>query len=102
MEMDIDYYSLVNPFYHAVSIPSEPGYNMYSYSLNLISLDPMGSTNYGKLTNASMRVSPSQAAINGIAGNLASQPAQAYDFFVLAVNHNIIRISGGTLGFPVL
>lgn len=106
MEMDIDYYSLVNPFYHAVAIPDDPGYNMYSYSLNLVSLDPMGSTNYGKLTNASFRVSPSQDAVDGILGNLnggaGATGAQSYDFFVLALNHNVIRISGGTLGFPVL
>jgi hypothetical protein len=103
MEMDIDYFSLINPYYHAVSIPSEPGYNMYSYSLNLTSLDPMGSTNYGKLTNASFRVMPSQVAIDAIDGSLSEDiPAQSFDFFVVALNHNIIRVSGGTLGFPIL
>lgn len=105
-EMDIDYYSLVNPFYHAVSIPTEPGYNMYSYSLNLTNLDPMGSTNYGKLTNATLRFFPSQAAIDGVNNNLPPSPdnigAQSYEVFCIALNNNVGRISGGVFGFPIL
>ena len=46
--MGSDYYSLVNPWYHAPVIPLETGYHMYSYSLDFFCLDPMGSTNYGK------------------------------------------------------
>jgi hypothetical protein len=61
--MGSDYFSLVNPYYHAPSIPYETGYHMYSYSLDFICLDPMGSTNYGKLTNVSIYPEASPAAL---------------------------------------
>ena len=90
--MGSDYYSLVNPYYSAVSIPTVTGYHSYSYSLDFNALDPMGSTNFGKLTNVSIIPVPSSAANN----------ANEYEFLCTAVNNNIIRVSGGALGFPVL
>jgi hypothetical protein len=128
---------------------------MYSYSLDFFNLDPMGSTNYGKLTNVSLYINPSQAAVDAAsaatllvpqAGQFAAafaNPAafdptvycingfafrsacasnaaatigtqvtvynyaiycaqQSFEFVVTAVNNNIVRISGGALGFPVL
>lgn len=103
-EMGSDYFSLVQPFYGAPVVPLETGYHMYSYSLDFISLDPMGSTNYGKLTNVSLRPklsanAGSGAAIEPTTGNPVEQKFQ---FIVTAVNNNIIRVSGGALGFPVL
>jgi len=127
--MGSDYFSLVQPWYHApanaaaegyVGVGNGTGYHMYSYSLEFICLDPMGSTNYGKLTNVSMCITLSaraqQALVAGngsaagslpgtvfIAGGITtSYPAQVYRFLVTAVNNNIIRVSGGALGFPVL
>jgi len=105
-QMGSDYFSLVNPWYSAPVIPTSPGYHMYSYSLDFICLDPMGSTNYGKLTNVSIVPESSNAAYTaatgaGAAGTGASF-AQTYEFIITAVNNNIIRISGGALGFPVL
>lgn len=104
--MGSDYFSLVNPYYHAPVIPLETGYHMYSYSLDFICLDPMGSTNYGKLTNVSINPEPSQAAKDAGAGPVDAQAGvpvkQTYEFVVTAVNNNIIRVSGGALGFPVL
>ena len=110
--MGSDYYSLVEPYYAAPVIPVIPGYHMYSYSLDFIGLDPMGSTNYGKLTNVSIIPTASVEARaqsepkNIVAGALGItgvyQRAQTYQFIVTAVNNNIIRISGGALGFPVL
>lgn len=88
--MGSDYFHLVNPYYHAQSIPTEVGLHSYSYSLDLCALDPMGSTNYGKLTNVSIR------PVTGPAIPTTSE------FVVTAVNNNIIRVSGGALGFPVL
>lgn len=98
-QMGSDYFSLVNPFFHAPVVPSESGYHMYSYSLDFICLDPMGSTNYGKLTNVSIVPEASQAAItaangNGGAGSGADY-AQTFEFIVTGVNNNIIRVSGG-------
>jgi len=103
--MGSDYFSLVNPFFHAPVIPKETGLHSYSYSLDFMQLDPMGSTNYGKLTNVSILPEPSETAKSASAGTLqeaGADVAQKYEFIVTAVNNNIIRISGGALGFPVL
>jgi hypothetical protein len=134
--MGSDFYSLVEPYYKAPRIPDLTGYHMYSYSLDFFNLDPMGSTNYGKLTNVSLYINPSLAAVtaatqvsfpNFAAGTKLtslsqicvgghSYPSnctgldavvyycqqQTFEFVVTAVNNNIVRISGGALGFPVL
>lgn len=105
-QMGSDYFSLVQPYYHAPVIPLTSGLHMYSYALDFISLDPMGSTNYGKLTNVSILPEPSTAAQTGSAGTGAPGSGlnyqQIYDFIVTEINYNIIRISGGALGFPIL
>lgn len=105
-QMGSDYFSLVNPWFHAPVVPTETGYHMYSYSLDFICLDPMGSTNFGKLTNVSIVPEASQAAITAANGkdkdNSGANFAQNYEFVITAVNNNVIRISGGALGFPVL
>jgi hypothetical protein len=101
--MGSDYYSLVNPYYHAPNIPVRIGYHTYSYSLDFICLDPMGSTNYGKLTNVSINPTAADAAVTAAGGGEDPETTgQTYKFIVTAVNNNIIRISGGALGFPVL
>ena len=103
--MGSDYFSLINPFYHAPTIPSFIGYHLYSYSLHFYDLDPMGSTNYGKLTNVSIVPQASPAAVSaagGSGGFPGSDYAQSFEFVIVAVNNNIVRISGGALGFPVL
>jgi hypothetical protein len=109
--MGSDYFSLVNPWFHSPVIPLETGYHSYSYSLDYCNIDPMGSTNYGKLTNVSIVPFSSAAqnnswypTSNGSYAVNASVSAVAtkYDFITTCVNNNIIRISGGALGFPVL
>lgn len=110
--MGSDYYSLVQPWYHAPVIPTETGYHMYSYSLDFICLDPKGSTNYGKLTNVSIGPTASAGAQTGAAGTGAQSVngqdgsgadfPQTYRFITTVVNNNISRISGGAFGFPVL
>lgn len=111
--MGSDYFSLVNPWFHSPVIPLETGYHSYSYSLDYSNIDPMGSTNYGKLTNVSIVPFSSAAQNNSWYFNAASAPSTAgvanvnavstkYDFITTCVNNNIIRISGGALGFPVL
>lgn len=112
--MGSDYFSLIQPWYTAVSIPLETGYHMYSYSLDLLSSNPLGSTNYGKLTNVSLLFAASTDAIIAAASNDGTLVApsakapdgagitQTYQAVVLALNKNIIRIAGGALGFPVL
>jgi hypothetical protein len=109
--MGSDYFSLVNPWYHSPVIPLETGYHSYSYSLDYSNIDPMGSTNYGKLTNVS--IVPFSSAAQNNSSYISSQGSLAqnasviaiptkYDFITTCVNNNIIRISGGALGFPVL
>lgn len=113
--MGSDYFSLVNPWYNAVSIPLETGYHMYSYSLDMMSVNPMGSTNYGKLTNVSLQLAPSPAAqtAGSVTTGTISSPnqngvdeglgvPQVFELVCVAVNNNIIRVAGGALGFPVL
>ena len=60
--MGSDYFSLVCPYYTAPTIPDITGFHLYSYSLDFICLDPLGSTNYGKLTNISLRLTASADA----------------------------------------
>ena len=116
-ELSNDYFSMIQPFNHATnSSANAPGYHMYSYSLDALSLDPMGSTNYGKITNVSLVLYLSklaQQAVNasstnrvdigyGAASGMGLEIGQKYQFICSAVNNNIVRVSGGALGFPVL
>jgi len=168
--MTTDYYSEVQPYYHAPAIPNnsslaatwcQEGLHMYSYSLDFICLDPLGSTNYGKLTNVQINAETEgnlgvcgvgnvklSASFDGVVGqgnavlqdnnhlfnmshasmvetlymtgncnqsNIGSSSNNLiggdlsgafcevpYQLMLTAVNNNIIRISGGALGFPVL
>ena len=112
--MGADYFSLMAPWYTTVSIPLETGYHVYNYGLDMMSLNPNGSTNYGKLTNVSIRTTPSVAAQTSAASTgtlitpntaLVAQGAglqQIFEFLLVAINTNIVRIAGGALGFPVL
>ena len=79
-----------------MTIPSETGYHMYSYALNLLDINASGSTNYGKLTNISLVPAASQEAID------ANQAGEKFMFMIFCLNNNIIRVSGGALGFPIL
>lgn len=115
-QMGSDYFSLVQPWFSAPVIPVFTGYHMYSYSLDFVCLDPKGSTNYGKLTNVSIVPEASSAAQSGAGGTYVNQNgsvtnipgvggnplSQTYEFLTTCVSNNIIRISGGALGFPVL
>lgn len=98
-QMGSDYFSLVNPYFHAPTIPDIIGYHSYSYSLDFMALDPMGSTNYGKLTNVSIVPEASSAAVAAAAGGGAIgsgyRQAQTFEFVVTCINNNIIRVSGG-------
>ena len=102
-QMGSDYFSLVNPWFHAPTVPDFIGFHSYSYSLDFMSLDPMGSTNYGKLTNVSIVPEASASAV--AAASVTSQnpgpsgsgyyQAQTFEFVVTCINNNIIRVSGG-------
>lgn len=100
-EMGSDYFSLVQQFYHWDVIPEQTGFHSYSFAIKPTSMDPTGSTNFGKLTNVSLQLTPTQNAVdqNALA---QGQGKQVYQLFIRALNFNIVRVSGGALGLPVL
>jgi len=105
-EMGSDYFSLVNPFYHFTSIPEETGYHVYSYAIHPEAQDPSGSTNYGKLTNVSLHLHPSVDAVTA-ASYVPLTPQddkkpQVFSVHIRGLNFNIVRVSGGALGLPIL
>ena len=109
VNMGSDYFSLVVPWYSAVSIPTQTGYHLLTYTLDLVNTNPMGSTNYGKLTNVSFQFGASDSAIASsiatpsLSNSAAGAPvAQTFETLIVGLNMNIIRISGGALGFPIL
>jgi hypothetical protein len=86
------YFNQMNPFYHAEAVPSdEPGLHMYSYGLDLMAVDPTGSTNFGRLTNVTL-----------VPTNTAAVTDTDWKLIVNAIVYNVARISGGAFGFPIL
>lgn len=103
LNLGSDYFSLIQPFFYCPVVPIITGLHVFNYSLDLYSQSsPCGSTNFGKLTNVSIIPVPSKATLEvGDPGSGAEYP-QTYDFVCTALNWNVIRVSGGALGFPVL
>lgn len=131
-EFPNDYASLVEPYFANISIPEKTGYRGWNYALKPSSVDPTGSTNYGKLTNATIVHQHSPNLIdaqstqplsillnnNTTATNLGNDDlggrgfyfnsstgakvANTFQFIHIGVNFNFIRVSGGALGFPIL
>ena len=93
-EMGSDYFSLVQPFYHWNSIPEETGYHVYSFALVPESMDQTASTNFGKLTNVSLQLTPSQDAVDAQT-DIEEEPAQQFQVYIRALNMNVVRVSGG-------
>jgi hypothetical protein len=129
-EYPTDYKSLVEPFYSNISIPEKTGYHTWNYALNPDSVDPTGSTNYGKLTNATVVSQYSQDLADALSNQDLSivlnngktvpslngnelggrgfyftgttKIANTFQFIHIGVNYNFVRVSGGALGFPIL
>lgn len=99
-EMGSDYFSLVQPWYFWTTIPEQTGYHVYSFALHPESMDPSASTNFGKLTNVSLQLTPSADAVE--ANSTDDGCNQSFTVHIRALNFNIVRISGGALGLPVL
>lgn len=98
-EMGSDYFSLVQPWYFFNTIPEDTGYHVYSFALEPEAMDPSASTNFGKLTNVSLQLTPSADAVTA---NGDPTDPQNFQVFIRALNFNIVRVSGGALGLPVL
>jgi hypothetical protein len=90
----------VTPYYHAPACNrgDYSGVSMLSYCLNTGSLDPVGSSNFGKLTGVTLSVTPTDAGKAAAADNNSPQTFSV-DCAVLA--WDVIRISGGTAGKPM-
>ena len=131
-EFPNDYASLVEPYYSNIAIPEKTGYHEWNYALNPSSVDPTGSTNYGKLTNAtvvsyysadfvdatstqgiSVVLNNTNTVTNLGSTNLGgrgfyfttttpTKVANTFQFIHIGVNFNFVRVSGGALGFPIL
>lgn len=101
-----DYFSHINPYYHAPSIPDSIGYHMYSYALDLMCVDPCGTTNYGRLNNISIVPNASEEARVGFLGGgevgSGMDHPQKYEFIIMALAHTVLNIKGGTVAFPVM
>jgi hypothetical protein len=91
--MGSDFFSLVEPWYKWRAIPERTGYHVNSYAIDPQSLDPTGSTNYSKLNVVTIVTQPSAAA---------ALTAGPYRLQVRGLNFNIVRVSGGSLGFPTM
>ena len=118
INMESSYYSLIQPYYHGRNVPDSGcqhgtvspkdstevsgnaalsiGYNMYSYALKPYSIDPTGSSNFSKLRNVTMVLTPSRSAIN-----LSANKKGPWFIFVSAISTNILRIQNGAVGFPI-
>lgn len=130
-EFPNDYMSLVEPFYSNIAIPEKTGYHTWNYAIVPGSVDPTGSTNYGKLTNATIVSQYSQDLVDalstqdlsivlnngvtksGLNGDelggrgfyftaAGTKVANTFQFAHIGVNFNFVRVSGGALGFPIL
>ena len=113
VDMGADYYSLIVPWYWCPAIPDVSGIHGYSYALRAFGLDPSGSTNYSKLANVSKDITASAAAAadavfncTGVESDDPDFPLPAvvrsYTFIMRARNWNVHKISGGSIGLPVL
>lgn len=95
--MPIDYFSLIQPWYYAPTIPKDTGYHMYSYCLDIQDTHPSGSTNFGRLTNVSVTVEhgPKAKTVAAATGN----QKQKFEFYCIAVAHALFEVHGGTIRF---
>lgn len=111
--MGSDYFSFIQPYYTCPTIPSVTGYHVYNYTLDILSSNAMGSTNFGKLTNVIFSLGASADAVTAATatGSFASPNAlksggiafaQAFQAIIMVLSHNVVRASGGVLGFPAL
>lgn len=95
--MGADYFSQVQPYYQPKCvIPTEKGMHMYSYSLDIVDPDPMGSTNFGRLTNVTLAPEGTDEAVT------EDENGASFRFVILGINHNLTRLSGGAFGFPYM
>lgn len=93
--MNSEYFSLLNPYFHSPNIPTENGYHCYSYSLDIGKIDVLGSTNFSKLLNVKLITEHDPTDVDSYDEN------GKYEMIINCVNHNIICVKNGILGFSL-
>jgi hypothetical protein len=79
-QMPVDFFSMIHPFYTSRVIPNITGYHVFSYSLDFVDVSPMGSVDFGKLTNINLRLSLSADARLAMTGGvIATASLPFYD-----------------------
>lgn len=105
------YFATQIPLHHASTTPRRDGLHLYSYARHIEDLIPSGSTNYGKLSTAYLTTAPSDTAKHGLnfgtsynsgADATGISIRQKYQFVLMALSYNVLKISGGTIGLPIL
>lgn len=105
MDMQADFYSLVQPYYHAENGPEETGYHMYSYSRHIQSKSPVGSTDFTQLNRPKLTITTSSnyQTYSAAAGTAAGGTHRAQEFEVVcyAEYWTLITSGMGQFGFTV-
>lgn len=92
-----DYSGGIVPFYFCPSMPTETGYHILSYSVNLAHVGAYGSTNFARLSSATLTVDATDQAITQ-----SETYSNTFSLILCASALNIWRSSGGAGGFPIL
>ncbi|AVR29771.1 major capsid protein [Three spot gourami iridovirus] len=103
--MGVDYFTSVDPYYFARTMPEMDGIMTYCYTLDMANINPMGSTNYGRLSNVTLSCKVSDNAKTTAAGGGGNDSGytvpQKFELVVIAVNHYIMKIANGSAHFPM-
>ena len=78
------YFSQVQPYQHHTNVPSNPGVNVYSFSLRPEEHQPSGTCNFSRIDNATLNLTFG-ASTTGVVK-------------VFAVNYNVLRVMSGMGG----
>lgn len=110
VNMYADYFTHIAPYYTASRVPTEIGYHLLPYCNDITTLQPDGSTNYARLASVHLTIEASADAViqagspntNNHWQHDAVYKRSMYDVIVTASTLSILRMSGGSAGFPVL
>lgn len=93
LEMPFEYFQYMNPYYHADRVTSKTGIAMYSYALNISSIDPIGGVSLSRIDNPSLNVKLTEES---------QKSGDSFELIVVAVSNNIIKFKDGIFTFPVI
>ena len=107
INMYSDYYSLVAPYYTAEAIPESPGLHVLPYCNRLAATQPDGSTNFARLASVTLALEASERAVEvnttrDQARNSSTPTRNTFEVVITAISLSILRMSAGSVGFPVV